>query len=138
MARKVFINLPVKNLERSVSFFTKLGFSFDPQFTDDKATCMIIEEGSFVMLITESFFQTFIEKQICDAKVATEVIISLDTNSREEVQQLVAKAEKLGGTVYKEPQDYGWMYQHGFGDLDGHQWEIIYMDISKFPNQSKK
>ncbi len=135
MATKIFINLPVKNLDKSISFFTHLGFSFNPQFTDEKAGCMVISENIFAMLLTESYFQTFTKKQVCDAKTATEVLITLDTDSKEELQQLIEKAKESGATIYSEPQDHGWMYQHGFADLDGHQWELAYMDISQFPQQ---
>jgi predicted lactoylglutathione lyase len=135
MATKVFINLPVKDLEKSISFFTKLGYSFNPQFTDEKAGCMIISEHIYVMLLQENYFKTFTKKKIADAKTTTEVLIALDTNSKEEVQQLVIKATELGGTTYTEAQDHGWMYQHSFADLDGHQWELMYMDMSKMPGQ---
>jgi uncharacterized protein len=135
MATKIFINLPVKNLNNSISFFTKLGFSFNPQFTDDKAGCMVISDNIFVMLLTEAYFQTFTKKQVCDAKTHTEVLITLDTNSKEELQQLVQKAKESGAVIYNEPQDHGWMYQHAFADLDGHQWELAYMDATQIPNQ---
>ena len=135
MATKVFINLPVKNLDKSMDFFKNLGFSFNLQFTDEKAASMVVNENIFVMLLTESHFQTFTRKAVCDSKKATEVLIALDTNSRDEVKQIVSKAQSLGGHIYAEPQDHGWMYQHGFADLDGHQWELAYMDISKFPQQ---
>ncbi len=135
MATKVFINLPVKDLEKSIAFFTGLGYSFNPQFTDEKAGCMVISDSIFAMLLTEPFFETFTKKKVADAKTSTEVLIALDANSKDEVQQLVAKARELGGTIYAEPQDQGWMYQHSFADLDGHQWELIYMDMSQLPNQ---
>lgn len=135
MATKVFINLPVKDLDKSISFFSNLGYSFNPQFTDEKATCMIVSDNIFVMLLTETYFKTFTKKQISDAKIATEVLIALDTNSREEVQQMITKAIESGATIYSEPQDHGWMYQHSFADLDGHQWELVYMDQSQMPNQ---
>lgn len=135
MATKVFINLPVKDLDKSISFFSNLGYSFNPQFTDEKATCMIVSDNIFVMLLTETYFKTFTRKQISDAKIATEVLIALDTNSREEVQQMITKAIESGATIYSEPQDHGWMYQHSFADLDGHQWELVYMDQSQMPNQ---
>jgi uncharacterized protein len=89
----------------------------------------------FAMLLTEAYFQTFTKKQVCDAKTATEVLITLDANSKEELQQLVTKAKESGAVIYSEPQDHGWMYQHGFADLDGHQWELAYMDASQFPQQ---
>ncbi|MBX2890935.1 MAG: VOC family protein [Saprospiraceae bacterium] len=136
MATKVFINLPVKDLDKSMAFFSGLGFTFNPQFTDEKAACMVISDSIFAMLLTEPFFQTFTRKKISDAKTATEVLIALDAASRDKVQNTVAKAVKLGGTLYTEPQDHGWMYQHSFADLDGHQWEILYMDESQLPEQS--
>ena len=135
MATRVFINLPVKDLDKSVSFFTNLGYEFNPQFTDEKATCMIVSDNIFVMLLTEAYFKTFTKKPVSDAKVSTEVLIALDTNSKEEVQEVVAKAKASGGTIYNEPQDHGWMYQHSFADLDGHQWEFVYMDANQIPNQ---
>ena len=135
MATKVFINLPVKDLDKSMTFFKGLGFTFNPQFTDEKAACMVISNSIFAMLLTEPFFQTFTRKKISDAKTATEVLIALDAASRDEVKNTVAKAVKLGGTLYAEPQDHGWMYQHSFADLDGHQWEILYMDESQIPEQ---
>lgn len=135
MATKIFINLPVKNLSKSIAFFTELGFSFNPQFTDDKAGCMVVSESIFVMLLTESYFQTFTPKQVCDARTATEVLLTLDASSKEELQQLVAKAKQLGATINTEPQDHGWMYQHGFADLDGHQWELAYMDMTQLPSE---
>jgi hypothetical protein len=134
MATKIFINLPVRNLDKSMLFFTDLGFSFNPQFTDEKAGCMVISDSIFAMLLTEAYFQTFTKKTVSDAKTATEVLIALDADSKEEVQQLIAKAESAGAMIYSEAQDHGWMYQHSFADLDGHQWELIYMDQSQLPN----
>ncbi|WP_316810904.1 VOC family protein [Pedobacter heparinus] len=133
MATKIFVNLPVKDLNRSKAFFEGLGFSFNPQFSDENAACMIISETIYAMLLTESYFSTFTNKKICDAHTSTEVLIALDATSREEVQQLVAKAKELGAVIYKEPADHGWMYQHSFADLDGHQWELAYMDVTQFP-----
>lgn len=133
MATKVFINLPVKDLEKSKAFFNSLGFSFNPMFTDENAACMVVSEAIYVMLLTHDHFLKFTKKPISDAKTSTEVIIALDTNSREEVQDMVAKAKKAGATIYNEPADYGWMYQHSFADLDGHQWEFAYMDMSQLP-----
>lgn len=133
MATQIFVNLPVKDLDKSVAFFTKLGFSFNPQFTDEKATCMIIAENIFAMLLVESFFKTFTKKEITNAHTSTEVLIALDATSRDEVKEMVSKAIEAGGTSYMDPQDHGWMYQHSFADLDGHQWEILYMDESAIP-----
>lgn len=135
MATKVFINLPVKNLEASMQFFTALGYTFNPQFTDEKAACMVISDSIYAMMLQEDYFKTFTKKPVSDAKKATEVLIALDAASKEEVEQLVAKAKQAGGNIYNEPQDYGWMYQHSFEDLDGHQWEIAYMDMSKMPTE---
>jgi len=134
MATKIFVNLPVRDLDKSKAFFTGLGFSFNQQFTDEKAGCMVISDNIFAMLLTEAYFQTFTKKAVSDAKTATEVLIALDVDSKEEVQQLIAKAESAGATVYNQAQDHGWMYQHSFADLDGHQWELIYMDPSQIPN----
>lgn len=135
MATKVFINLPVKDLEKSKTFFKGLGFSFNPQFTDEKAACMVISDTIYAMFLTETYFKTFTKKNVCDATVSTEVLIALDAASREEVQKIVETAKKLGGTIYSEPADHGWMYQHSFADLDGHQWEIAYLDETKLPTQ---
>lgn len=135
MATKIFVNLPVKDLNKSVEFFTKLGFSFNPQFTDDKATCMIIGENIFAMLLVEERFKDFTKKEICDAKKNTEVLIALDAENRKQVDEMVKKAEEAGGSIYTEPQDHGWMYGHSFADLDGHQWEILYMDESAIPKE---
>jgi uncharacterized protein len=133
MAKQIFVNLPVKDLDKSVTFFTRLGFSFNPQFTDEKATCMIIGENIYAMLLVEPFFKTFTKKEIANAHRCTEVLIALDAGSREEVKQMVSKAIEAGGSSYMDPQDHGWMYQHSFADLDGHQWEILYMDESAIP-----
>lgn len=136
MPTKIFVNLPVKDLKRSMDFFKTLGFSFNPQFTDDKAACLIINDGSiYAMLLTEPFFKSFTRKEICDATKQTEVLIALDAESKEKVQELVRKAVESGGSTYMDPQDHGWMYQHSFADPDGHQWEILYMDESKMPQQ---
>ena len=128
MATKIFVNLPVKNLNKSVEFFTKLGFKFNPQFTDETATCMIVARDISVMLLTEDKFKTFTPKEICDATKSTEVLVCLSYESREEVDEMVRKAVAAGGTTYNEAQDHGFMYGHGFQDLDGHIWELICME----------
>lgn len=130
MATKIFVNLPVKNLNKSIEFFTKLGFSFNQQFTDETATCMIVTDDIFAMLLTEEKFKTFTPKEICDAKKYTEVLVALSYDSRADVDDMVRKAVASGGSTYNEPQDHGFMYAHGFQDLDGHIWEIFYMDPS--------
>ena len=128
MAIKIFVNLPVKDLTRSVEFFTKLGFGFDEQFTDETATCMIVSDDIYVMLLIEEKFQTFTPKKICDAGKFTEVLVCLSLESRANVEEMVAKAVAGGASTYNEPQDHGFMYAHGFQDLDGHIWELIYME----------
>ena len=128
MASQMFVNLPVKDLKRSVDFFTALGFSFNPQFTDDNATCMIVSDHNFVMLLVEPFFQAFTSKPISDARRQTEVLVAISCDSRAAVDEIIAKAVAAGAATPKPPQDLGFMYQHGFEDLDGHQWEFFYMD----------
>ncbi|MBI3146860.1 MAG: VOC family protein [Pseudogulbenkiania sp.] len=128
MRTQIFVNLPVKSLDNSVAFFTELGFSFNPQFTDETATCMIVSDDIFVMLLIEEKFKTFTPKEICDARKYTEVLVCLSVESRAKVDELVRKAVAAGGETYNEPQDYGFMYGHGFQDPDGHIWELIYME----------
>ena len=128
MATKIFVNLPVKDLNKSIEFFTKLGFSFNQQFTDETATCMIVTDDIFVMLLTVEKFKTFTPNEICDAKKYTEVLVCLSLESRPRVDEMVRKAVVAGGATYNEPQDHGFMYGRGFQDLDGHIWELIYME----------
>ncbi len=135
MATKIFVNLPVKNLSASMAFFQHLGFSFNPQFTDETAACMVISDDIFAMLLTEEKFQSFTPKPISNAKQSTEVLIALSCDSREAVVAMVEKAVAAGGSTYAEAKDYGFMLQHGFEDLDGHIWEVAYMDPSAI-NQS--
>jgi uncharacterized protein len=130
MGTNIFVNLPVKHLGKSVEFFTKLGFEFNPQFTDETATCMIVAEDIFVMLLTEEKFKLFTPKKICDATQSTEVLVCLSRESREKVDEMVHNAVAAGGATYNEPQDHGFMYGHGFQDLDGHIWELIHMDTA--------
>jgi predicted lactoylglutathione lyase len=133
MARKIFVNLPIKDMGRSQAFFRALGFSFNPQFTNEQGACMVIAEDSFVMLLVEPFFKTFIKKPISDAKKSTEVLVCLSCESRGEVDDLVKKALASGGTAPNAPQDHGFMYGHGFEDLDGHLWEVMWMDPAAAP-----
>ena len=133
MATQIFINLPVKDLQKSIGFFTHLGFNFNPQFTDETATCMIISENIYVMLLIESRFQEFTKKPVSDAKTSTEVLICLDAEIRDAVDTMVKNAVDAGGRIYADPMDHGWMYGHSFEDIDGHQWEVAYMDITAFP-----
>lgn len=127
MSRQIFVNLPVKDLNKAIAFFAQLGFTFNPQFTDNTATCMVISDDISVMLLTEAKFQTFTPKALCDATKNTEVLVCLSCESRAEVDDLVRKAIAAGGTTYNDPQDHGFMYAHGYQDLDGHIWELIYM-----------
>lgn len=124
---QIFVNLPVKDLKRSVEFFTKLGYTFNPQFTDENATCMIIGENLFVMLLVEKFFGSFTSKAITDTSKSTEVLTCVSCSGREEVDQLVSKARAAGATVPRKTQDHGFMYSHGYEDLDGHTWELVHM-----------
>jgi hypothetical protein len=135
MATKIFVNLPVKNLDESVAFFAALGFKHNPQFTDETAACIVVSEDIFVMLLTEAKFKTFTPKKICDAKASTEVLVALSLDSREQIDDIVRKAVRAGGTTYNDAQDHGFMYSHGFQDLDGHIWEVVFMEPSS-ANQS--
>jgi len=128
MATKIFVNLPVNDLNASIEFFTKLGYKFNPQFTDETATCMIISEDIYAMLLTHEKFKVFTPKEICDAKKSSEVLICLSCESREQVDEMVSKAVAAGGSTYNKPQDHGFMYGHGYQDIDGHIWELMWMD----------
>ena len=136
MTRKIFVNLPIKDMERSRAFFSALGFSFNPQFSNEQGACMVISDDIFTMLLVEPFFQTFTKKPISDAKKATEVLVCLSCDSRAEVDDLVKKALAAGGTAPNAPQDHGFMYAHGFEDLDGHVWELVWMDPAAAPPQA--
>lgn len=125
MAKQIYVNLPVKDLKRSVDFFTALGFTFNPKYTDENATCMIIDENIFAMLLVEKYFQTFTKKPVADATKSTEVLLAIACDSREQVDTLVKQALAVGGKSPIDAKDYGSMYVHGFEDLDGHQWELM-------------
>lgn len=128
MATEIFVNLPVKDLNKSVEFFTKLGYSFNAQFTNEDATLMIIEENISIMLLVEKFFRTFTKKEIADTATTTEAILCLSADSREKVDELVDKAMAAGASPSNFAQDQGFMYGRSFQDLDGHLWEVMYMD----------
>ena len=131
MTTQIFVNLPVADLDRSKEFFDRLGYRFDPQFTNEYAACMVVTEGIYVMLLTRGFFQSFTpQKQICDAKQSTEVLVCLTCDSREQVDELVAKAVEAGGSIPRPAQDHGFMYGHAYEDLDGHIWELIAMSAT--------
>ncbi len=139
LTRKIFLNLPVKDLKKTMDFFSKLDFKFDTMFTDENAACMIIGENIYAMLLVEKFFKSFIPgKEICDAKSSAEALIALSTKSRNEVDSLIKKAVDAGGSEYRETQDYGWMYGRAFQDIDGHIWEIMYADMNAIPEEMKK
>lgn len=131
MTKNLFVNLPIKNLKNTVEFFTKLGFEFNPKFTDESSTCMIVNESIFVMLLEEDKFKTFTTKEICDSTNKTEVLLSLQVEKREEVDLLVKKALEAGGTKHMPQQDHGFMYVHSFQDINGHIWEVFYMEDQK-------
>lgn len=133
MHKQIFVNLPVKNIERTKAFFSSLGFGFNPDFSNEQALSMVVGENIFAMLLAEPFFQGFTKKPVADATKATEVIVCLSCESRAEVDQLVAKAVAAGGTAPNPPQDHGFMYGHGFTDPDGHVWELVFMQPNAVP-----
>lgn len=137
MTKELWINLPVKDLEKSKEFFTKLGFSFDVRYnSDDGASLVIGDKNIVVMLFKESAFKNFTGNKIPDSKQGTEVLFSFDAESREEVDEMAEKVVIAGGTIYAEAEDNdSWMYGCGFADLDGHRWNVLYMDMSKMPNE---
>jgi uncharacterized protein len=134
MTTQMYVNLSVKNLNRTKEFFSSLGFAFKAEFTNDQGACMIVSDSAYVMLLAENFFQNFTPKAIADASKSTEVLVCLSCTSRAHVDELVAKAVAAGGKTPRPPQDHGFMYGHGFEDLDGHLWELMYMDPNAKPN----
>ncbi len=135
MSTKLFVNLAVKDLKKSMEFFSKLGFTFNPQFTDENAACMVISEENYAMLIVPDFYKNFTTKEISDANKATEVIISLTAESRKKVDEMIDKALQAGAVLSKYSENLDWMYGRGFSDLDGHQWEFFWMDINAVPKK---
>jgi uncharacterized protein len=133
-SRKIFVNLAVRDLEKSKRFFTALGFEFNPRFTDDKAACMVISEEAYVMLLTEPFFRTFTKRDVCDTARQTEGLFALSCESRAAVDEIVRKAIAAGGKPAMDPQDHGFMYGWSFYDLDGHHWEVMWMDPKAVPH----
>ena len=128
MHKQIFVNLPVADLPRAKAFFESLGLRFEPKFSNEQGACLVVGENIFAMLLINDFFRTFTAKPIADATRSTEVLICLSCASRAEVDQLVQKALAAGGRAPRPPQDHGFMYGHGFEDLDGHIWELVYMD----------
>ena len=132
--KSIYVNLPVKDLAQTKAFWTKLGFSFNEQFSDDKALCLIMNEGLiYSMLITHDFFSTFTNRSIADAS-STQVLIAIEVESKEKVDEIVQSALANGGSRYRESADHGWMYYDSFADIDGHQWEVMYTDSTKIPS----
>jgi predicted lactoylglutathione lyase len=127
MHQQIYLNLPAQDLKRSVAFFKSLGFEFNPQFTNDQGACMVIGDNIYAMLLDRAFFKTFTHKAIADTRSHTEALICISCDSKAEVDALVRKALAGGAKVPREPQDHGFMYYHGFEDLDGHTWELAYM-----------
>ena len=134
-SRMIFLNLAVNDLDRSVSFFKELGFSFDPRFTDETGTCMIVSDQAFVMLLAVDKFKSFTSKELADPTKATEAIVALSADSREQVDELTDKALEIGGTRAVDPIDMGFMYSRSFHDPDGHHWELVWMDPSAAEQQ---
>ena len=133
MNTQIFVNLPVRDLDKAKAFFNALGYPVNPQFTDANAACLVISDTIYVMLLVEPFFQGFTRKPICDARTHTEVLLCLSVDSRSDVDAMVAKALAAGGREPMEAKDYGFMYQRGFEDLDGHLWEVVHMDENAIP-----
>ena len=130
---QIYVNLPVKDVQKTRAFWTLLGFSINEQFSDDKAVCVVMKEDQiYAMFLKEEFFQTFTNRPFAKGDT-TQVLLAVGVNSREEVDQIIKTALENGGSKYSEPMDHGWMYQSAFSDIDGHQWEIMYADVSQFP-----
>ena len=135
MHKQIFVNLAVADLPKSKSFFESLGLAFNPQFTNEQGACLVLGDNIFAMLLVKDFFKTFTGKPLVDPREATEMLLCLSCESRAEVDAIVAKAVAAGGTAPRAPQDHGFMYGHGFEDLDGHIWELSYMDMAAAPPQ---
>ncbi len=133
MSGRIFVKLPVRDLDRSVGFFGKFAFAFDPHLANERATCMIDADGISVMLLVEDFFETFTDRPVADARAVTEAIIALSAESREAEDEMVAEDVTAGGSTVREPEDHGSMYGHGFQDPDGHIWELVFMEPGAVP-----
>jgi hypothetical protein len=135
MTKQIWLNLPVKNVAKAKDFFWKIGFSFNEQHDTPSSSCMIVGEGQFVvMLFEELLFKSFSQNELTDTKSCSEILISIDAESREEVDELALKITEAGGNVFSPPaESQGWMYGCGFADLDGHRWNILFMDFDKLP-----
>lgn len=132
---QIYVNLPVKDVQKTREFWIKLGFSIDEQFSDDKAICVIMKKDHiYTMFLKEEFFSTFTDRPVAKGDT-TQTLLAIGVNSREEVDQMVKTAAENGGSIYSEPRDHGWMYQYAFSDLDGHQWEVMFGDVSQIPTE---
>ena len=135
MVKQIFINLPIKDLNKTKEFFTKIGFKFNQKFTDENAACLILGENIFSMFLIEKFFKRFTKKEISNYKSNAEVINALSVNSKKEVDEILNKVIKAGGKEPRETQDHGWMYGRSFEDIDGHLWEVFFIDKSQMPKE---
>lgn len=135
MFRQIFVNLPIQDMARSQAFFKALGLRFNERFTNDKGACLEVADNIYAMLLVKPFFQGFTKLPIADAHQTTEVLLALSCDSRAEVEAVVARAVAAGATTPNAPQDHGFMFQHGFADPDGHQWEVFWMDEAAAPAQ---
>jgi predicted lactoylglutathione lyase len=135
MTKQIWLNLPVKNVAKAKDFFWKIGFSFNQQHDTPTSTCMLVGDGHFVvMLFEETLFESFSQNKITDTRSSSEILISIDAESKEEVDELIEKVKTAGGNVFAPPaESQGWMYGAAFADLDGHRWNVLYMDLSKIP-----
>lgn len=133
MIKEIFVNLSVKDLKVAQDFFSRLGFGFNPDFTDDRAACLVLGENIYAMLLVEEFFKGFSKKDIPDTLKTAEVINALAVESREKVDQIAEAALAAGGKFSSDPADHGWMYSRSFQDPDGHIWEVLYTDMAAFP-----
>ena len=132
MTKQIWLNLPVKNIEKSKQFFSSIGFSFNEEYSNQHSACMLVGDKNFVvMLFKESLFSTFVQNTIADTQTHSEMLISIDAESRQEVEELAQKVDEAGGVVFAKPaENQGWMYGCGFSDLDGHRWNVLFMDYS--------
>jgi predicted lactoylglutathione lyase len=135
MVKQIWLNLPVKNVEKSKAFFAEIGFVFNEQHSNATSACMLVGEANFVvMLFEETLFEGFVQNKLTDTKASSEMLISIDAQSKEEVDEFAIKVQEAGGNLFAKPaENQGWMYGCGFADLDGHRWNVLYMDLSKLP-----
>ncbi|CAD7812876.1 hypothetical protein CHRY9390_02575 [Chryseobacterium aquaeductus] len=132
---QIFVNLPVKDIQQTKKFWKAIGFTINEKFSDEKSVCVVMKEDLInVMFLTEEYFKTFSERPVPKGDT-TQVLISIALNSREEVDQIVSTAVENGASQHEEPQDYGWMYQNSFWDINGHGWNVMFADVSQMPSQ---